>query len=49
MKNKQNKDKRIGVMTQNRGTMPPPVRADKVKKGKGSYSRKNSKIDLRVV
>lgn len=34
MKNKQNKTKRIGVMTQNRGTMPPPARADKAKKAK---------------
>lgn len=49
MKNKQNKKKTIGVMTQSRGTMPPPARADKVKKGKGSYSRKNFKIDLRAV
>ncbi len=47
MKKKQKKT--IGIMTQNRGTMPPPARADKAKKGKGSYSRKNSKIDLRAV
>lgn len=49
MKNKQNKNKRIGVMTQNRGTMSPPARADKAKKDKGSYSRKNSKIDSKEV
>lgn len=47
MKKKQKQT--IGVMTQNRGTMPPPARADKAKKGKGSYSRKNSKVDLRAV
>lgn len=44
MKKKQSKNKRIGVMTQNRGTMPPPARADKARKGKGSYSRKDSKV-----
>ena len=37
------KDKRIGVMSQTRGVMPPPVRANKVKKGKGSYNRKEGK------
>lgn len=41
--NKKNNKKTIGVMTQNRGTMPPPARADKVKKGKGSYNRKEGK------
>ncbi|AJH02395.1 alternative ribosome rescue factor ArfA [Bacillus thuringiensis] len=49
MNKQQSKKKTIGIMTQNRGTMPPPARADKAKKGKGSYSRKNSKIDLRAV
>lgn len=40
MKNSKKKKKQtIGVMTQSRGVMPPPVRADKPKKGKGSYSR----------
>jgi len=40
---KRNKEKTIGVMTQNRGVMPPPARADKVKKGKGSYKRQEGK------
>jgi stalled ribosome alternative rescue factor ArfA len=30
-------------MTQTRGTMPQPTRADKAKKGKGSYNRKEGK------
>jgi hypothetical protein len=30
--NKKNKKKTIGVMTQSRGAMPPPARADVVKK-----------------
>jgi hypothetical protein len=30
-------------MTQDRGVMPPPVRADKPKKGKGSYNRQQMK------
>lgn len=33
----------IGVMTQSRGLMAPPVRADKTKKGKGSYNRRQEK------
>lgn len=37
------KKKTIGVMCQSRGVMPPPVRADKVKKGKGSYNRREGK------
>lgn len=37
------KKKTIGVMSQSRGVMPPPVRADKSKKGKGSYNRKEGK------
>lgn len=37
------KKKTIGVMTQSRGVMPPPVRSDKVKKGKGSYKRQEGK------
>jgi hypothetical protein len=37
------KKKTIGKMTQTRGTMPPPVKADKAKKGKGSYNRKEGK------
>jgi stalled ribosome alternative rescue factor ArfA len=37
------KKKTIGVMTQDRGVMPPPVRADKPKKGKGSYNRQQMK------
>lgn len=37
------KKKTIGVMSQNRGVMPPPVRADKIKKGKGSYDRNVAK------
>lgn len=41
--NKKKQKKTIGVMTQNRGTMPPPARADKVKKGKGSYNRREGK------
>lgn len=42
-KNKKNKKKTIGVMSQNRGVMPPPVRADKIRKGKGSYDRNVAK------
>lgn len=30
-------------MTQNRGVMPPPQRADKIRKGKGSYDRNVAK------
>ncbi|MFX5502366.1 hypothetical protein ACM5ME_20525 [Bacillus subtilis] len=41
--NKKKKKKTIGVMTQSRGQMPPPVRADKPKKGKGSYNRREGK------
>lgn len=41
------KKKTIGVMTQNRGVMPPPARADKVKKGKGSYNRQKFKAEVR--
>jgi len=37
------KKKTIGVMTQSRGSMPPPQRADKPKKGKGSYNRQDFK------
>lgn len=37
------KKKTIGVLTQSRGVMPPPVRKDKTKKGKGSYSRNDFK------
>jgi hypothetical protein len=37
------KKRTIGVMTQSRGTMPPPVKADKPKKGKGSYNRTEGK------
>ncbi|MFR7272407.1 hypothetical protein ACLVL5_05885 [Streptococcus pneumoniae] len=41
--NKKKKKRTLGVMTQSRGTMPPPVRADRPKKGKGSYKRSNGK------
>lgn len=41
------KKKTIGVMTQNRGTMPPPARADRPKKGKGSYNRQKFKSEVR--
>lgn len=37
------KKKTIGVMTQSRGYMPPPQRADKPRKGKGSYNRQKEK------
>lgn len=37
------KKKTIGVMTKSRGQMPPPVKADKPKKGKGSYKRNEGK------
>ncbi|MDT0150022.1 hypothetical protein Q9R38_26125 [Priestia aryabhattai] len=37
------KENRIGVMSQTRGTMPPPTRAKQSKKGKGSYNRKQGK------
>lgn len=43
LKKKKNKKRTIGVMTQNRGVMPPPVRADLPKKGKGSYKRHQAK------
>ena len=37
------KKKTISKMSQTRGIMPPPVKADKAKKGKGSYNRKEGK------
>jgi len=37
------KKKTISKMSQTRGIMPPPVKADKAKKGKGSYNRKQEK------
>lgn len=38
------KNKTISQMTATRGYMPPPSRAtSKVKKGKGSYNRKQGK------
>ncbi|MDA2738423.1 hypothetical protein PDQ75_25040 [Bacillus cereus group sp. Bc015] len=40
---KKNKKKTIGVMTQNRGVMPPPTRSDRIRKGKGSYNRREGK------
>lgn len=40
---KKNKKRTLGVLSQNRGVMPPPVRADVPKKGKGSYKRYQAK------
>jgi hypothetical protein len=43
---KKNKKKTIGVMTQSRGVMPPPARADEDKKRK-SDDRKKVKQKLK--
>lgn len=43
---KKKKKKTIGVMCQSRGVMPMPVRADKPKKGKGSYDRNKFKREF---
>lgn len=41
---KRKKPKTISEMTGSRGYMPPPVRADIPKKGKGSYKRNKNKF-----
>jgi hypothetical protein len=41
---KKNKKKTIGVMTQSRGTMPPPTVADVVKKKKNDRKAIRNKI-----
>jgi hypothetical protein len=43
-KKKKNKRKTIGVMTQSRGTMPPPQRADVVKKKKNDRKQVKDKL-----
>lgn len=42
------KKKTIGIMTQSRGMLPPPQRADKAKKGKGSYNRQKIKRSVAI-
>jgi len=43
-KKKKNKRKTIGVMTQSRGTMPPPTVADVVKKRKNDRKKVKEKL-----
>jgi hypothetical protein len=43
-KKKKNKRNTIGVMTQNRGAMPPPQRADEVKKKKNDRKKVKEKL-----
>lgn len=41
---RKNKKKTIGVMTQSRGVMPPPARADKVKKKENDRRKVKQKL-----